>query len=237
MEAKPRPGTPAVAYLRVSSQGQVGGHGFARQREAIRDFAKSAGYVLVAEYADAWTGTDANRPAFAEMLGELLANGCRTVIVESLDRFARDLGVQLALLAKLRESGVALVSAATGEDVTAAMAGDPMREAMVLVQGVFSQVEKRRLVAKLRKAREAIREKGTRCDGRKPYGEHTDPAQAVRERTILDRIRALRRGRMTWRAVAAQLNSEGLTTRKGTPWTPGAAHAALNRRRKEFASS
>lgn len=218
---------PAVAYLRVSSQGQVAGHGFPRQREAVRTFAASAGFRLVGEYRDAWTGTDAERPAFAEMLGELLANGCRTVIVESLDRFARDLGVQLALLAKLKASGVALVSAATGEDVTAAMAGDPMREAMVLVQGVFAQVEKRRLVAKLRKARQAVRARGERCEGRKPYGQHQDDAAAASERAVVDRIRALRRARQTWRDVARTLNAEGFATRKGTEWTSGSAFRVL----------
>ena len=37
-----------------------------------------------------------DRPGFAEMLEALLANGARTIIVESPDRFARDLMVQLA---------------------------------------------------------------------------------------------------------------------------------------------
>jgi len=35
-------------------------------------------------------------PGFAEMLERLLGNGARTIIVESPDRFARDLMVQLA---------------------------------------------------------------------------------------------------------------------------------------------
>jgi DNA invertase Pin-like site-specific DNA recombinase len=35
------------------------------------------------------------RPGFAEMLERLLADGAKTIIVESPDRFARDLMVQL----------------------------------------------------------------------------------------------------------------------------------------------
>jgi len=33
-------------------------------------------------------GTEADRPAFLEMLAAILSNGVRTVIVESLDRLA-----------------------------------------------------------------------------------------------------------------------------------------------------
>jgi DNA invertase Pin-like site-specific DNA recombinase len=36
------------------------------------------------------------RPAFADMLRRLATDGAKTIIVESPDRFARDLAVQLA---------------------------------------------------------------------------------------------------------------------------------------------
>ena len=34
-----------------------------------------------------------DRPGFAEMLERLMSNGARTIVVESPDRFARDLGL------------------------------------------------------------------------------------------------------------------------------------------------
>src|SRR6266576_3458622 len=107
-----------------------------------------------------------------------------------------------------------LISASTGEDVTASLADDPMREGMVLMQGVFSQIEKKRLVLKLRKAREAKRKEHGRCEGVKPYG--TRPGEAE----ILDSIRTLSRKprcgeRLTCQAIADRLNAEGKPTRKG----------------------
>src|SRR5678815_2989199 len=92
---------PAVAYLRTSSPTNVGADKDSdkRQRVAIEAFAKRAGFTIVGEYYDkAVSGADRidQRPGFAEMLRELAANGAKTILVESPDRFARDLAVQLA---------------------------------------------------------------------------------------------------------------------------------------------
>jgi len=201
----------AVAYVRVSGLGQLDGHGFERQETAVRAFARSKGLDLGRVYREAHTGTEADRPAFTELLADLLANCCRVVVVESLDRLARDLMVQVALLGRLREAGITLYSATTGEDVTASIAEDPMREALVLVQGVFAQTEKKLLVRKLRKAREAIRARGERCEGRKPYGPE-----------VVETLRTLRRKRkgerLSFAGCAARLQELGLPTKSGKPW-------------------
>ena len=92
---------PAVAYLRTSSAANVGTDKDSdkRQRAAIEAFAKRAGFTIVAEYYDAAvSGADYvdQRPGFVQMLQRLATNGAKTIIVESPDRFARDLAVQLA---------------------------------------------------------------------------------------------------------------------------------------------
>jgi DNA invertase Pin-like site-specific DNA recombinase len=58
-------------------------------------------------------GSDAvtERPGFKDMLDRIAGNGVRTIIVESPDRFARDLAVQLAGHDFLRNLGIALVPA------------------------------------------------------------------------------------------------------------------------------
>ena len=70
-----------------------------RQRATIEAFAKRAGYAVADEYYDrAVSGPDRidQRPGFREMLQRLASNGAKMIIVESPDRFARDLAVQLA---------------------------------------------------------------------------------------------------------------------------------------------
>lgn len=209
----------AAAYLRVSGKGQIKGHGFKRQAETVADYAKRAKIQIVNTYRDAYTGTDADRPAFEDMLADLLSNGVRMVIVESLDRFARSLQVQIALISRLNAEGIALISASTGENITEAVASDPMSEAMVLIQGVFAQVEKKRLVVKLRKAREDTRRETGRCEGRKPFGYYEGEAETVQ---LIRRLRRKPRGkgkrRMSYAAIADALNSRAVSTRTGAPW-------------------
>jgi DNA invertase Pin-like site-specific DNA recombinase len=221
--------TQAYGYTRVSGLGQVNGHGPQRQRELISEFAAKAGIEVVKFFEDAHTGTEADRPAFVEMLAAMMANGVKTVIVESLDRFARDLLIQSTLLAKLASEGLTLVAANTGEDVTAAMLEDPMRKAMVQIQGVFAELDKSLTVRKLRKAREAKRAETGRCEGKKPYGEHDG------EREVLARVHRLRRKarlgpRMPLSQVAERLNAEGYTNRSGQPWTPANLRKVLRLR-------
>jgi DNA invertase Pin-like site-specific DNA recombinase len=89
----------AVAYLRTSSSTNVGPDKDTdkRQRDAIHAFAKRAGYAIVHEYHDAAVkGADPvqERPGFAALLERIRCNGVRTIIVETANRFARDLIVR-----------------------------------------------------------------------------------------------------------------------------------------------
>jgi hypothetical protein len=102
--------------MRTSSATNVGADKDSdkRQRVAIEGYAKSAGYTIVDWFYDkAVRGDDAvtARPGFSAMLERIAGNGVRTIIVESPDRFARDLKVQLIGHDYLRKLGVTLVPA------------------------------------------------------------------------------------------------------------------------------
>jgi Resolvase, N terminal domain len=107
---------PAIAYLRTSSATNVGADKDSdkRQRQAIEAFARHSGYELVDEFYDtAVSGADPieTRPGFALMLERIEANGVRTIMVETANRFARDLMVQEVGYARLRERGISLIAA------------------------------------------------------------------------------------------------------------------------------
>ncbi len=208
----------AVGYVRVSGKGQVNGTGHDRQEETIRAYATQAGVTIFKVYKETYTGTETDRPVFALMMHDVLADGRKTIIVESLDRFARDLGVQLHLTALLASRGLTLVSANTGQDVTAAMQADPMMRAMVQIQGVFAELDKSLLVQKLKRARQLTKRRTGRCEGRKPFG--TRPGESA----IVERMRALSHkspggDRLGPYEIAARLNQEGLPSRTGKPWS------------------
>ena len=106
----------AVAYLRTSSAANVGADKDSdkRQLAAISAFATANGYEVLESYYDAAvSGADpvTERPGFMEMLRRVVSNGAKTIIVESPDRFARDLAVQLAGHDMLKSQGIALIPA------------------------------------------------------------------------------------------------------------------------------
>lgn len=207
---------PAFAYLRVSSKGQISGHGFERQLETIQRFAKENGYTVQNTFRDAFTGTEADRPEFNRMVGTILANGVRTILVESLDRLARDVMVQSVLLAKLAQHDVRLINCVTGEDVTASLSDDPTRKALIQIQSVFSELEKSRLVTKLRRAREAKKAATGKCEGRKAFGERAGEGEAVE---LMRSLRRKRNGkRLSFARIASELNNRNVPTRTGTHW-------------------
>ncbi|KKN44608.1 hypothetical protein LCGC14_0691460 [marine sediment metagenome] len=206
----------SVGYCRVSSIGQKNtGAGLDRQEKEIRAYAKQAGYKISIIYKEAFTGTEIDRPVFETMITDLLDNGCRVIIVERLDRLARDLSIQLQLTALLAGKGITLISADTGQDCT--NPSDPMIKAMCQVAGAFAELDKNLLVRKLRKGRAAKKEKSGSCEGRKPYGHYPG------EDETLARIKELHRKpqnkpRRSFAEIARILNAEGKFTRKDTKW-------------------
>ncbi len=245
---KPPANAVAVAYLRVSSQGQAAEHrhGFERQEAACRAWAKEHRRPLTAVYRDAHTGTEADRPEWERMILDMSQaqpsqevestkgptaapiHPAVVIVIESLDRLARDVIIQSVLIKRCIDASILLFAANTGENVCDAFLTDPTRKALLQIQGVFNQLEKDRLVIKLRKAREAQRKKAGRCEGRKPYGEHQEHAE--RESAVVNLVRQLRRKpiggeRLSLAAIAAELNARAdqdpeLRPRAAAKWYP-----------------
>src|SRR5665213_1243873 len=89
----------AVAYFRTSSAANVGDDKDSRERQrlAVQAYADKHDLAIVQEYYDAavkGSETVGNRPGFAEMIAYMSSNGARTILVESVSRFSRDLIVQ-----------------------------------------------------------------------------------------------------------------------------------------------
>ena len=163
----------AIAYLRTSSAANVGADKDSdrRQRAAIAAFAKTHGYRLVDEFYDAAvSGADpvTERPGFKAMLDRIAGNGVRVILVESPDRFARDLAVQLTGHDYLRSLGVGLVPTSAPDFFTT---DTPIAVLVRQILGAVSQFEKANLVAKLRssaRSRQAAAAVGCRSDCRCP---------------------------------------------------------------------
>lgn len=211
----------AYGYIRVSGKGQVDGDGFRRQEAEIRAFAQANGYEVTEMYREegiSGTTGEADRPAFQAVVEAILRNGVRTIIVEGLDRLAREYRIQETLLVYLASKDITLIAARTGENVTEAIMADPMRKALVQIQGVFAELEKGMLVKKLRVAREKKREAEGKCEGRKGYADTEEGRAIIRE---VKRLRRKKPGckAMTYEQIAERLNEDGRVTMTGLSLT------------------
>ncbi len=215
----------AYAYLRVSGKGQVDGDGFTRQLEAIRAFAKVNDIRIVKVFREEGVSGAKemdDRPALAEMLIAMLGNGVKLVLVERLDRLARDLMIQENLLRDLRKRGLDLISVAEPDLCSA----DPTRTLLRQFIGAIAQYEKSMIVLKLRGARERMRKKTGRCEGAKAYG--TKPGEAA----VVQRILDMHKDALSLSLITQVLNREGIKPRRGTVWYPATVRNIINRQKK-----
>jgi DNA invertase Pin-like site-specific DNA recombinase len=228
----------AVAYLRTSSSANVGDHKDSdkRQRDAISAFAKGSGFEVVEEFYDAAvSGADPidTRPGFRALLELIVSNGVRTVIVEDASRFARTLMVQEAEIATLAGLGVRVLTS-RGDDLTDS--DDEMRVAMRQIAGVFSQLEKTRLVKKLSAARSRRRAVGGKCEGREGFAEmaatalargDTKPAEAIALAKRLRRANPKTGARQSLRKIAKALKEAGYVNVAGKEFNPASVKAMI----------
>jgi DNA invertase Pin-like site-specific DNA recombinase len=141
--------TKAFAYLRVSGKGQVDGDGFPRQLAAIRAYTREHDIKIVRIFEErgvAGATELANRPAFVEMMTALHSNGTRLVLIDKLDRLARDLMIQETIIGDLRKNGFELISVAEPD----LLQDDPSRKLMRQIFGAIAEYEKTMIVLKLR---------------------------------------------------------------------------------------
>lgn len=219
-----------VGYLRVSGAGQVKGHGFKRQREEIATYAERNGYEVVTWYEEVYTGTEEDRPQFLQMLEDILSNGVRTIIIECMDRFGRRSMVTEQLLALLIRKGVTMISAMTCQDVTADVQdeSDPWKKFIVQIMNNIAELDKRLLVRKLKKAREAKKAETGHCEGNKPYGHYPGETETIERMKQLYRKKPGEE-RLTSHAIAMVLNREERKTRSDGEWRSSQVKRILKR--------
>ena len=175
----------AFAYLRVSGRGQLDGDGFPRQKAAIQGYANKDGLRIVRWFREEGvSGTKdlENRPALQSLLIALHADGVKIVLIERLDRLARDLMVQETIIGDLRKHGFELISVAEPD----LCSDDPSRKLVRQVFGAIAEYERAQIVLKLRGARVRMRLREGRCEGRLPYG------AKLGEEKVITRMRELK---------------------------------------------
>jgi DNA invertase Pin-like site-specific DNA recombinase len=203
--------TKAFAYLRVSGESQVEGGGFPRQEAAIRDWAARNDHEIVKIFKEEGVSGKLeldDRPALQALLAALEENGVKTVIIEKLDRLARQLMVQETILADMQARGCTLISTAEA-DIDS---DDPTRVLVRQIMGVIAEYDRKMIVSRLRSSRNRKKREEGRCEGAKPYGHYPG------EKDVLEMIAKYTTDGWSSNAIAMGLNQMDVKPRSGQYW-------------------
>lgn len=221
---RPAAPTVVVGYVRVSTDEQHLGP--QAQRAAMDAWCKANGATLAAVHVDHGVSGAApldKRPALLAALDSLAEHGAGVLLVAKRDRLARDV-VVAAMVERLAERAGARILTADGT-------GNGEGPEAMLMRGIvdlFAQYERALIRARTRSALAVKRAKGERTTGKLAYGFRLaedgihleqDPA----EQRVLALVAALRADGLSVRAIAEQLNADGVPAR-GKCWHPTTIH-------------
>lgn len=203
----------AVAYYRTSSAAYIGGDkdSMPRQERAVRDYAARNDIEIVGDYYDAAvSGADPldEREGFSHLLQRIASNGVRTILVETANRFARDLMVQEIGWKRLQDLGIELIAV---DSPQAFVEDTPTTVLIRQILGAVAQFDKAMTVAKLRGARERKKAATGKCEGQKSWAE--------RDPEMVKIARQLRKTGKSLNAVRAALAQQGFVSATGRPFT------------------
>lgn len=238
-----------VICRRVSTAGQaVDGYGLESQERDCRKWNTSVGHhQIVHVIADGdEKGGKTGRSTIDEREGlmeamEWIRDGrADGILAPNLDRLARELTVQEAVLSYVWALGGHVFTADHGEHLEDDET-DPMRTAMRQMRGVFAQLDRGLIRKRLREGRETKGELGGYAYGAPRFGyraEDNELAPEPAEQEALARMQQLQGEGLGVRAIARQLNEDGVPSKRGGRWHPTTvarllddnARAAANKR-------
>ena len=210
-----------IAYIRVSTDGQVGEDkfGLESQRKQIIEYCEKNDMNILKWYADEGESGAKDRPGFDEIVyGEVLNPPCESVIVAKSDRVARDIEVYYYYKMLLRKKDITLVS--ISEDFGKLGAFADMLESFTLC---VAKMERENINKRTSAGRAVKSSKGGYSGGRTPFGYKAENHQMVivphEAEIVRDIFRMKDKEKLTYKSIVDYLNFEGKTNRSGTKFS------------------
>ena len=207
----------AVIYARYSSHGQTE-QSIEGQLHDAYAYAERNEYTVVGEYIDrALTGTRDARPDFQRMIRDAEKHQFQLVIVWKLDRFARNRYDSAIYKARLKKSGVRVVSVM--ENITDGPEG-------VILEGLLESMAEyysANLSENVRRGQKESVSKGWFLGGHPPYGYRVQDHKLLisdREGPVAREIFRRYAAGESISVIAQDLNARGFRTRTGKPFRP-----------------
>jgi DNA invertase Pin-like site-specific DNA recombinase len=194
------------------------------QDREIRAWARRNGHRIVGMFPEEGRSGALDledRAALTAAIDMIATGKGQGLVCYSLDRLAREITVQEAILAKVWEEAGGRVFTTDQDEVLRDDPDDPMRTAMRKMAGVMYELDRRLIVARLRRGRRLKAERGGFAGGGVRYGFTTERKQLVpdqAEREVASRIRRMHRSGLSIRNITDQLNAEQVPAKRGGAW-------------------
>jgi DNA invertase Pin-like site-specific DNA recombinase len=167
-----------VGYPRVSTRGQVKtGASIPYQDREIRAWARRNGHRIVGMFPEEGRSGALDledRAALTAAIDMVATGKAEGLVCYSLDRLAREITVQEAILAKVWDEAGGRVFTTDQGEVLRDDPDDPMPTAMRKMAGVMYELDRRLVVARLRRGRRLKAERGGFAGGGVRYGFTTE---------------------------------------------------------------
>ena len=221
-----------VAYIRVSDESQVDGYSLDAQKKEIERWCERHGYELIAIYADegisAHSENIKERPQLMKLLEDAKKGRFDCVVVHTLDRWARNVGVQRQALKLLGECNVGFASVTEDFDFST-----PAGKLLLTTMGGVSEFFSDQLGVHVKKAQKQMTESGLPVAAI-PFGYKRQPEKGLppikvdQEAKVVIEIFQRRADGQSNGEIATWVNSQNFHTRDGNFFTPHAIKDILN---------
>ena len=213
-----------ISLCRVSTKKQSeNGVSLAEQKMQIAKYCSLYNYQIVAEIEDVGSGSDVNRTGLQNAL-EMLDNGTADgVCIYRLDRLCRSLFIFHSLLENYFKNGKHILLSV--EDHFDSSCPNSMLITNIIAS--VAQWEHGRITQRTNEAIQHLKDANKRT-GSIPFGFTVDSENNLipdkTEKSIIRRIRRLRKQGLSYARISAKLFSQGFTNRAGKVFDRSAIH-------------
>jgi len=220
----------AVIYARYSPGSKQNYQSIEGQLKECYAFAERSDLRVVREYVDEHlTGTNDKRTQFLQMIEDSKRKGFQYIIVYQLDRFARNRYDSATYKAKLKKSGVRVLSAK--ENITDDASG-------ILIEGVLESMAEYYSAELSQKVKRGIAITASKCKffgGGIPLGYKVDEEKRfiINEETapIVKQMFEMLANGYNYAEIARYMNERGIPTSRGGKWNKNSFHSIFANRR------
>jgi DNA invertase Pin-like site-specific DNA recombinase len=207
------------------------------QQDAAASWAPRNGHQVVAFFDDngrSGTLSLADREGLTGAVAIIESGEAEALLIHRLDRIARALHVQEATLAYVWGVGGRVFEVVGGE-VHQDDPDDPMRKAMRQMRGVFNELERGMVVARMQGGRRRAAAQGKYIGGARLHSKYGyklvdgqyEPDED--EQAVIVRMLVLHGMDMSYRSIGAALTEEGHPPPSGEAWHPSAIMRIVKR--------